>query len=54
MSPAAYCASTSPSCPPISSAPQPDYEAPTDTGNDGTYEVTVEVGDGVDQPVAGR
>ena len=30
-------------------APQPDYEAPTDTGNnDGTYEVTVEVSDGVD------
>ena len=28
-------------------SPQPDYEAPTDTGRDGTYEVTVEVGDGV-------
>ena len=28
-------------------SPQPDYEAPTDTGNDGTYELTVEVGDGV-------
>ena len=28
-------------------APQPDYEAPTDTGTDGAYEVTVEVGDGV-------
>ena len=30
-------------------SPQPDYEAPTDTGAnaDGTYEVTVEVGDGV-------
>ena len=28
-------------------APQPDFEAPTDTGGDGTYEVTVEVGDGV-------
>ena len=28
-------------------SPQPDYEAPTDTGNNGTYEVTVEVGDGV-------
>ena len=28
-------------------SPQPDYEAPTDTGNDGAYEVTVEVGDGV-------
>ena len=28
-------------------SPLPDYEAPTDTGNDGTYEVTVEVGDGV-------
>ena len=30
------------------SSPQPDYEAPTDTGNDGTYEVTVEVSDGTD------
>ena len=29
-------------------SPQPDYEAPTDTGNDGTYEVTVEVSDGTD------
>ena len=28
-------------------SPLPDYEAPTDTGSDGTYEVTVEVGDGV-------
>ena len=28
-------------------SPQPDFEAPTDAGNDGTYEVTVEVGDGV-------
>ena len=28
-------------------SPLPDYEAPTDTGNDGTYDVTVEVGDGV-------
>ena len=28
-------------------SPQPDYEAPTDTGTDGAYEVTVEVGDGV-------
>ena len=28
-------------------APQPDYEAPTDTGTDGAYELTVEVGDGV-------
>ena len=28
-------------------SPQPDYEAPTDTGRDGTYEVTVEVSDGV-------
>ena len=28
-------------------APQPDYEAPTDADNNGTYEVTVEVGDGV-------
>ena len=28
-------------------SPQPDYEARTDTGSDGTYEVTVEVGDGV-------
>ena len=27
-------------------APQPDFEAPTDTDGDGTYEVTVEVGDG--------
>ena len=29
-------------------SPLPDYEAPTDTGNDGTYEVTVEVSDGTD------
>ena len=28
-------------------SPQPDYEAPTDAGTDGAYEVTVEVGDGV-------
>ena len=28
-------------------SPQPDYEAPTDTGTDGAYELTVEVGDGV-------
>ena len=28
-------------------SPQPDYEAPTDTGSDGAYELTVEVGDGV-------
>ena len=28
-------------------SPLPDDEAPTDTGTDGTYEVTVEVGDGV-------
>ena len=28
-------------------SPQPDYEAPTDADSDGTYEVTVEVGDGV-------
>ena len=28
-------------------SPQPDYEAPTDTGRDGAYEVTVEVSDGV-------
>ena len=28
-------------------SPQPDYEAPTDTGSDGAYEVTVEVSDGV-------
>ena len=28
-------------------SPQPDFEAPTDTGRDGTYEVTVDVGDGV-------
>ena len=33
--------------PPNLFSPLPDYEAPTDTGADGTYEVTVEVGDGV-------
>ena len=28
-------------------SPQPDYDAPADADSDGTYEVTVEVGDGV-------
>ena len=28
-------------------SPQPDYDAPADDDSDGTYEVTVEVGDGV-------
>ena len=32
--------------PPNLFSPQPDYEAPADTGKDGNYEVTVEVGDG--------
>ena len=29
-------------------APQPDFEAPTDTGGDGTYEVTLSASDGTD------
>ena len=33
--------------PPNLFSPLPDYEAPTDTGADGTYEVTVEVSDGI-------
>ncbi len=34
--------------PPNLFSPLPDYEAPTDTGNDGTYEVTLSASDGTD------